>query len=105
MIILQQLLDSSFKLLHVGSDWGTLFFSAFGVVYLFLVLKAKKNIPKITKLVVWGDVLLLTILYYMYDFLGMSASTHTLIATGFNLATAANIAALILLSNLKNKDD
>jgi hypothetical protein len=105
MTFLSQLLVSVSKLLHVGSDWGTLFFSAFGVVYLYLILKGNKTIPITTKIVVWFDVLLITVLYYLYDFLGMTSATHTLIATGFNIATAANIAALILLSNLKNKDN
>jgi len=103
MIMIHPLLNTIYNFLHVGSDWFTLFASAFCVVFLFLSLKSRKDFSKLVKIIVLGNAFLITFLYYLYDFLGMTAATHSMVATGFNIATDFNLLALIVLTIKKKR--
>jgi hypothetical protein len=99
-----QLLNNVYSCLQVGSDWFTLFASAFCSVFLFLTLKSRKDFSRLVKIIILGNAFLITFLYYLYDFLGMTVTTHSMIATGFNISTVFNLVALIVLTIAKKKD-
>lgn len=106
MIDLTAQIRAFFDFINTATDWIALFSLALGCVYLPLSLRAN-SIVALTKSairVILVTIMLLTVLYYLYDLMGMNVAFHNLIATGFNIATITTVWSFVFLAKNQKQD-